>query len=111
MAGVMVRISTFALLILLVACESRMPVAPASGNQNPLSTASNSERRHDCVNLNTATAAELDQRLQGVGEVTARKIVEYRERLGPFEKPEEVIIVDGMSERKYRQIASQICVQ
>lgn len=48
--------------------------------------------------------------LAGVGEVMARKIVEYREQNGPFRRPQDVIIIDGFSERKYRAISDQICV-
>ena len=63
-----------------------------------------------CVNLNTATAEEL-MRLPGVGEVTSRKIIEYRERNGPFRRPEEIIIIEGFSEKKYRAIADLVCVE
>jgi competence protein ComEA len=62
-----------------------------------------------CVNLNTATAEQLE-RLPGIGEVTARKIIEYRVQNGPFRRPEEVIIIEGFSERKYRAIADLVCV-
>ena len=63
-----------------------------------------------CVNLNTATAEEL-MRLPGVGEVTSRKIIEYRAGHGPFRRPEEIIIVEGFSEKKYRAIADLVCVK
>ncbi|HXG63932.1 MAG TPA: helix-hairpin-helix domain-containing protein [Blastocatellia bacterium] len=66
--------------------------------------------RRPCLNLNTATAKDLEQ-LPGVGEVMARRVVEYRERRGPFRRPEEVIIIDGFSEKKYRAIADLICVE
>ncbi|HTG15674.1 MAG TPA: helix-hairpin-helix domain-containing protein [Blastocatellia bacterium] len=60
--------------------------------------------------MNTASAEELE-RLPGIGEVTARKIIEYREQNGPFRRPEEIIIIEGFSERKYRPIAKIICVE
>jgi len=63
-----------------------------------------------CVNLNRATAEELMQ-LPGVGEVMSRRIVEYRERHGPFRRPAEVIILEGFSEKKYRAIAGLVCVE
>jgi competence protein ComEA len=59
--------------------------------------------------LNTATEREL-MTLAGVGEVMARKIVEYRDENGPFRRPQEIIIIDGFSERKYRAISDRICV-
>jgi competence ComEA-like helix-hairpin-helix protein len=61
-----------------------------------------------CVSLNRATAAELSQ-LPGIGEVMSHRIVEYRERHGAFRRPEEIIIVEGFSEKKYRAIADMIC--
>lgn len=65
--------------------------------------------RNPCVNLNTATGEEL-MRLPGIGAVMSRKIIEHRERYGPFRRPEEVIIIDGFSERKYRALAGLVCV-
>jgi competence protein ComEA len=63
-----------------------------------------------CVDLNRATAEEL-MRLPGIGPAFAQKIIEYRTLYGPFRRPEEVIIIQGFSERKYRAIAALICVQ
>ncbi|HSB11423.1 MAG TPA: helix-hairpin-helix domain-containing protein [Blastocatellia bacterium] len=63
-----------------------------------------------CLNLNTATAEELTQ-LPGVGEVIARRIIDYRERHARFRRPEEIIIVEGFSENKYRAISTLVCIE
>jgi competence ComEA-like helix-hairpin-helix protein len=63
-----------------------------------------------CLNLNIATAEELI-RLPGIGDVMARRIIEYRKRQGRFRRPEEIIIIEGFSEVKYRAIAPMICVE
>src|ERR1700686_3921785 len=63
-----------------------------------------------CVNLNTAPAEELIK-LPGIGEVIARRVIEYRERHGRFRRPEEIIIIQGFSEKKYRAIAGMVCVE
>jgi competence protein ComEA len=49
--------------------------------------------------------------LPGIGEVMSRKIIEHRERHGPFRRPEEIIIIEGFSERKYRALAGLVCVE
>lgn len=66
--------------------------------------------RKPCINLNTATAEELTG-LPKVGEVLARRIIEHRERNGPFRRPQDIIIIDGFSERKYRALAPLVCVE
>lgn len=48
------------------------------------------------VNVNTAAAEELET-LPGIGPALARRIVEYREVNGPFERKEELTAVSGIS--------------
>lgn len=74
------------------------------------STADTRPRLTGCLNLNIATVEEL-MRLSGIGEVMAKRIIQYRERHGRFRRPEEIIIIEGFSERKYRAIAETICVE
>jgi competence protein ComEA len=50
------------------------------------------------VNLNTATVEELIA-LPEIGEVRAAAIVAYREANGPFASVDELVNVDGISER------------
>lgn len=50
------------------------------------------------VNLNSADAATLQRELDGIGEVKARAIVEYREANGPFAAVEELLEVKGIGE-------------
>ncbi|MBK6796717.1 MAG: helix-hairpin-helix domain-containing protein [Acidobacteria bacterium] len=61
------------------------------------------------VNINTATLEEL-QRLPAIGPVIAGRIVEHRSKHGPFRRPQDVIIVRGLSAKRYRQIAHLIKV-
>ena len=61
------------------------------------------------VNINTAGVEELDE-LPGVGEATARAIVEDRETNGPFSTPEDLMRVSGIGEKKFARLEGLICV-
>lgn len=62
------------------------------------------------ININTATAQQLES-LPGVGPALAKRIIEHREKHGPFKRPEDVIIVRGMSAKRFRQISHLIQVK
>jgi competence protein ComEA len=61
------------------------------------------------ININTASAAELDA-LPGIGEVLAGRIIEYRETTGGFKSVEEIMAVSGIGEKKYGDIKDMITV-
>ena len=61
------------------------------------------------VNLNTATTAELEQ-LPGIGAKTAARIIEYRQKKGPFKKIEELMNVQGIGEKSFLKLRLQITV-
>lgn len=55
------------------------------------------------VNINTATVEQLVT-LPGVGDTTARSIVRYREKNGPFRRVEDLLILKGMSKQKLAKL-------
>ena len=59
------------------------------------------------INLNTASAAELI-RLPYVGQTVAQRILEHRRKHGAFKRPQDIIIIKGLSAKRYRQIAHLI---
>ena len=61
------------------------------------------------VNINTATAADLDS-LPGIGAKTAARIVEYRQKNGPFKKIEELMNVRGVGEKNFLKLKPQLTV-
>lgn len=61
------------------------------------------------ININTATKTELEG-LNGIGEGTADKIIEYREANGKFNSIEEIKNVSGIGDAKYENIKNDICV-
>lgn len=82
---------------------------PLEGEETPDADAGGSGTREPLVNINTATEEELDE-LPGVGESTARAIVEDRERNGPFALPEDLMRVSGIGEKKFERLEAMICV-
>lgn len=60
------------------------------------------------LNLNTATAAQLDQ-LPGVGEKAAARIIEHRKKT-PFARPEELVKVKGFGKKKFEKLKGHISV-
>jgi len=50
------------------------------------------------VDINSAGAEQLASMLDGVGEVRAQAIVEYREANGGFDSVDELSAVDGIGE-------------
>lgn len=59
------------------------------------------------VNVNTAAAEELAE-LPGVGDALARRMVDYRAEHGPFEKPEDLLGVSGIGEKKLAGLEGRI---
>ena len=61
------------------------------------------------VNINTADASELAQ-LPGIGEVLARRIIDYRGIHGDFTAPEQLTNVEGIGQGKLEAILEQITI-
>jgi competence protein ComEA len=55
------------------------------------------------VNINRAAREELE-RLPGIGKVTADRIIAHREKYGEFRRLEHLMMVRGISEKKFREI-------
>ncbi|MER7134422.1 ComEA family DNA-binding protein [Streptosporangium saharense] len=59
------------------------------------------------LDLNTATPQQLEQ-LPGVGEVLARRIVEYRDGHGGFLRVEQLREISGIGDRKYAELKDRV---
>ena len=85
--------------------SNQLPATAAPPNQslpaNPAPTR---------ININTASAKELEK-LPGIGPGFAQRIVEHREKWGPFRRPEHLIIVRGLSDRRFRALRELIAVE
>ncbi len=61
------------------------------------------------VDLNTASATDL-QELPGIGRATAERILEYRQKNGPFKKVEELMNVKGIGEKSFLRLKTLVTV-
>ena len=62
------------------------------------------------ININTASAEELAQ-LKGIGPSHAAKIVAYREKNGPFKRPEDLVQVSGIGQKTFETNQEFIIVE
>ena len=53
--------------------------------------------------INAATLEEWDK-VPNIGEATAKKILDYRNAYGDFEKPEDLLYVNGIGEKTLQNI-------
>lgn len=67
------------------------------------------ENGENCINLNTASLAELDK-LPGIGPVKAQAIIDYRNAKGGFAKKSEIVNVSGIGQATYEKIKGMIMV-
>ena len=84
---------------------------PSESDTSPAPARSRrTERPIGVVNLNTATVEEL-QTLPSIGPVLAKRIVEYRNTHGPFQRPEELIEVKGIGPRTFERLRPYVTVR
>lgn len=62
------------------------------------------------ININKASAVELRQ-LKRIGPKISQRIVEYREKHGPFEMPEDIIKVKGVGPKTFELNKDRITVE
>lgn len=60
-------------------------------------------------NINTATPSQLET-LPGIGPAYASRIIEYRERSGPFSRVEDIQKVPGIGPKTFEKIRDKITV-
>ncbi len=61
------------------------------------------------ININTATAAELEA-LPRVGPKVAQRIIDYRTQHGNFKRVEEIMKVQGIGEKVFGELRDLITV-
>jgi competence ComEA-like helix-hairpin-helix protein len=98
-----------ALTLASVSCV-KLPrrIIHASGQTAP--SASQHSADAPLVNINTASPEELEK-LPGIGRGLAARIVAYRSEYGRFRRTEHLMMVRGISERRYRTMRTLISVE
>ena len=63
------------------------------------------------VNINTASAEEISEALNGIGLSKAQAIIDYREAYGLFSQADEIVFVRGIGESTYENNKTDILVK
>ena len=81
------------------------PVAAAqSGKAKP-----SHETKRVVLDINRASAADFEK-LHGIGPELARRIIAYREKHGHFRRVEDLLVIRGMGEKKWRALRPHLKV-
>jgi competence protein ComEA len=93
-----------AIVILVFTFSASLAFAQAASKAD---TGKSSEQVSGKVNINKATPEQLME-LKGIGESYAKRIVEYREKNGPFKKIEDIMMVQGIGTKIFESIKDKI---
>ncbi|MBT8848794.1 helix-hairpin-helix domain-containing protein [Lactobacillus delbrueckii subsp. bulgaricus] len=83
--------------------------SPSSASASSVSSSASGAASGDLINLNTATASDL-QKLNGIGEKKAEQIVAYRQEKGSFKSIDELKEVSGIGDKTFAAIKDQLTI-
>lgn len=89
------------------AIQPGQPNQPSQGSSSVQASKVTPSPQTGKININTASAAELDN-LPGVGPALAARIIQYRTDNGPFLNPEDLQNVSGIGPKTYEKMASMV---
>ena len=95
-------------IVAVVFMLGAMPSAAAPGQTKDLGQAA-PKPPLTVVNINTASASDFEA-LPGIGAKTAKSIVDYRQKNGPFKKVEELMNIRGIGEKNFLKLKPQLTV-
>ena len=88
----------------LFGCSEQKEAKQVLPTQNQVAVSENA------ININTASKEELEK-IPYIGEKLAQKIIEHRAEFGRFRKAELLLLVDGISDKRFREIRSLVKVE
>jgi competence protein ComEA len=94
-------------LAVVAATVAASPAVVSAQNKPAASRAAAKPALAAPVNINTASAAEFEA-LPGIGAAMAARIVEYRQKNGPFKKIEDLMNVRGLGEKNFLKLKPQL---
>jgi competence ComEA-like helix-hairpin-helix protein len=94
------------ILLSLSSCAKRSYPILTANDQQPTPGAANPTPR---ININRASVKDLEA-LPGIGRGLAERIVDHREKYGPFRRAEHLIVVRGISDRRFRALRDLVTV-
>ena len=62
------------------------------------------------LDLNVASLADLEH-LPGIGEHTAKEIIHFRQKSGPFESVDDLLAIHGISKQRLERIRPYVYVE
>lgn len=89
--------------------EQMIKIPKIGENNNSTGGIGDVEKADGKININKATKEELDT-LPGIGEVTAQRIIDFREQHGNFQKIEDIMNVSRIGPKLFEQIKDKITV-
>ena len=96
-------------IVAVVFLLGALPSAAAPGQTKASAQPASKPASTTPVNINTASATDFEG-LPGIGAKTAARIVEYRQKNGPFKKIEELMNVRGLGEKNFLKLKPQLTV-
>ncbi len=95
--------------------EEYIPRVPAASGAviNSSSSAASQAARNSSngkININTATAQQLSDGLDGIGEVMAQRIVDYREKNGGFKSIDQLKNVSGIGDKTFAKLQNSVTI-
>lgn len=89
--------------------QEREYITSAKDNSEQSENGAKSTGSNFKININTAKQEELTQ-ITGIGESTAKKIIEYRTQNGKFKSIEDIKNIPGIGDSKFNAMKEEITV-